>query len=332
MFGMQSDRLALRSCRLFESTDVDDTRAQISSVLQDHALTPTGSEMPTKSHMDYLEFSGTALGTIAFGEKNIQTPPLKNYYLLIFCLSGKAQLKANGTDVSVNKKQGILVNDSDVLQGQFSQDCEQFIFRLDHDYVSSYLGRAGAKFRPRVDLNNPRLSPWLSLLRMVTGNPNMLEMVKSQAGIARELAGLLTQTLLEGHEPIELCGSRGGACPRSVHRGIAFMEAYAAEPITLDDIAEAAGVPPRTLQEAFHRFRDTTPMRYLRNIRLDIARNRLISGDPEVKVACVALECGINHFGRFSREYSLRFGESPSATLKKRGASWAPRTMAVWAD
>jgi AraC-like DNA-binding protein len=318
MLGMQSDRLALRACRLFESTDVDDTRERISSVLQDHALTSAGREMPVKSHMDYLRLPGAALGTIAFGKKNILTPPLENYYLLIFCLNGQAELRTSGTDVTISNHQGIVVNESHVLQGQFSQDCEQFIFRLDRDYVSSYLGRPGAKFYPRVDLNNPRLSPWLSLLRLVTTNPTMLEMVRSQPGIAREFTSLLTQTLVEGQELTEICASSDSVCPRSVHRAIAFMEGCAVEPITLDDIAKAAGVPPRTLQEAFHRFRDTSPMRYLRNLRLEMARSRLISCAPEVKVTSVALECGINHFGRFSREYAMRFGESPSATLRNR--------------
>lgn len=117
MLGITSDKLALRACRLFESTDVDDTRVRISSVLQDHALSPAGDERPVKSHMGYLRLPGAALGTITFGRKNILTPPLENYCLLIFCLNGKAELKTAGTDVSVGRSQGIFVNESDVLQG-----------------------------------------------------------------------------------------------------------------------------------------------------------------------------------------------------------------------
>lgn len=267
--------------------------------------------------MDYLKLPGAAIGTIAFGAKTILTPPLKDYYLFIFCLNGQAELKSGRTELTIGKSQGIVVNESHILQGRFSQDCEQFIFRLDHDYVTSYLGRPGAKFCSRMDLNNPRLSPWLSLLRLVTKDPTMLGIVQSNKETARDFTRVLTHSLIEGLGVIDNEAEYDRPCPKSVHRAIAFMEAHAIEPLTLDDIAEAAGVPPRTLQEAFRRFRDMSPMRYLRNLRLDMARDRLVSGGPEVKVASVALECGIGHFGRFSHEYAMRFGESPSATIRK---------------
>ena len=58
-------------------------------------------------------------------------------------------------------------------------------------------------------------------------------------------------------------------------------------------------------------------MRHLRNIRLAQVREALIRADPEENVTAVAMSLGFTHMGRFSVEYRLRFGESPSQTLGK---------------
>jgi AraC-like DNA-binding protein len=58
-------------------------------------------------------------------------------------------------------------------------------------------------------------------------------------------------------------------------------------------------------------------MRYLRDRRLDHARDRLTGGDRAPTVAEAALEAGFTHLGRFSQVYRERFGETPSNGLKR---------------
>ena len=55
-------------------------------------------------------------------------------------------------------------------------------------------------------------------------------------------------------------------------------------------------------------------MRYVRDLRMQRARDELASG-VNAHVADCALRWGFAHPGRFSIEYRKRFGESPSATL-----------------
>lgn len=95
------------------------------------------------------------------------------------------------------------------------------------------------------------------------------------------------------------------------------MEANVAKPIRLGDIAEAAGVPVRTLLDGFQRFRSQSPMQRLREMRLDRAHAQLLAAHENTSVAAAALDCGFLHFGRFSEAYRRRFGRSPSATLKQ---------------
>ena len=77
------------------------------------------------------------------------------------------------------------------------------------------------------------------------------------------------------------------------------------------DFARAAGVSVRTLQSSFKRDRHVTPMQYLRNLRLDAARARLLAGTA---VSEAALDTGFSHQGRFAQYYRSRFGHSPSST------------------
>ncbi len=64
----------------------------------------------------------------------------------------------------------------------------------------------------------------------------------------------------------------------AVRRAVAFIDAHAHTDITLVDIAAAAYVTPRALQYGFRRRLDTTPMAYLRTVRLHHARAELL--DP----------------------------------------------------
>ena len=86
-----------------------------------------------------------------------------------------------------------------------------------------------------------------------------------------------------------------------------------------------AGVSTRALQTSFRRFRDTTPMAYLRLIRLELARAELAkAGQQGGSVATVANAFSFGHLGRFARDYYARFGELPSHTLQ-RGSIARPR-------
>jgi transcriptional regulator GlxA family with amidase domain len=107
--------------------------------------------------------------------------------------------------------------------------------------------------------------------------------------------------------------SREHAVPASVYRAEAFIEAHVTDAITLDDIAAAARAPVRTLLDGFRRFRDTSPMQHLRSVRLNLARERLLS-DQSASIASIALECGFGNLGRFAKNYAERFGERPSET------------------
>ncbi|WP_051792591.1 helix-turn-helix transcriptional regulator [Amycolatopsis jejuensis] len=106
--------------------------------------------------------------------------------------------------------------------------------------------------------------------------------------------------------------------PSAVRRAVSYIENSAAEDISLRDIAASARVSPRALQVAFRRHRDTTPLRYLRDVRLRRAHQELREADPEggTTVSEIAFRWGFGNLGRFAEEHRKAFGTTPSQALR----------------
>jgi AraC-like DNA-binding protein len=94
-----------------------------------------------------------------------------------------------------------------------------------------------------------------------------------------------------------------------------WMDINVSEPVSVEDLARAAGVSVRSLQIACRRWRGCTPMDLLRRRRLDAAGEALRRAEPGATVTAVATEFGFFNFGRFAALYRDRFGETPSQTL-----------------
>ncbi len=105
--------------------------------------------------------------------------------------------------------------------------------------------------------------------------------------------------------------------PRHVHDAIDFMRAHLHQALTMGDIATAVGVSVRALQVAFRHFYDTTPMLYLRRLRLEAVHEELSSPVNRLSVGEVAMKWGFLHLGRFAGHYRETYGVYPSETAAR---------------
>ncbi|SEA99442.1 helix-turn-helix transcriptional regulator [Rubrimonas cliftonensis] len=104
---------------------------------------------------------------------------------------------------------------------------------------------------------------------------------------------------------------------RRIRQAEEFIRANADEPLTVEAIAHAVGVGPRSLQAAFRRTLDTTPRAMLAGVRLQRVHALLADPAAQTTVTEVADACGFAHLGRFARVYRMRFGEAPSQTRRR---------------
>jgi len=110
----------------------------------------------------------------------------------------------------------------------------------------------------------------------------------------------------------------GQVAPSALRRAIAFIDAHATEPVTLTQMAEAAGVTGRALQLAFMRHYDITPTGYLRRVRLERAHRELADADPSdgTTVAATARRWGWANPSHFTAAYREAYGQYPRQTLR----------------
>jgi AraC-like DNA-binding protein len=132
---------------------------------------------------------------------------------------------------------------------------------------------------------------------------------------AEYMAGLLleiqphshTAHLAEGETAIPL---------RYVREARDYLHGNISEPFSIAALARVTGVSTRTLQAGFKRCFGQTPTEYLRDQRIRLVHEELISAGPDTRVTEVFMRFGIADFGRYARFYRERYGVLPSEHLK----------------
>ena len=83
------------------------------------------------------------------------------------------------------------------------------------------------------------------------------------------------------------------------------------------ELAASVGLSERSLLRRFRETLDISPQQYYRELRLDVGRRLLDNRD--LTVTDVALACGFETRGAFTRAFKQAFGTPPSA--HRRGGS-----------
>lgn len=105
--------------------------------------------------------------------------------------------------------------------------------------------------------------------------------------------------------------TRVGTTNAAILHAVAMMENHVADPVTLRDLAAAAGISARQLNRLFHAVLGRSTMQVYREVRLDKARN-LIRNSP-LSLTEIGLATGFSSSSHFSRLFAGHFGNPPSA-------------------
>ena len=102
-----------------------------------------------------------------------------------------------------------------------------------------------------------------------------------------------------------------------VQQACALMLAHADEPLSMLQVCRHVGASRRKLNYCFRDVLGTSPLKYLRALRLNGVRRELRDGTASVQQA--AARWGFWHLGEFAAGYRRQFGELPSQTLRQQG-------------
>jgi len=91
-----------------------------------------------------------------------------------------------------------------------------------------------------------------------------------------------------------------------------YIVANFTRPLSIETLAEVAGVSGLSVHRHFRSRYGCTPNEYLGKIRLEMAHVRLLCCPDENAMVSVALQCGFPSLSQFEQAYRKRFGERPS--------------------
>lgn len=159
------------------------------------------------------------------------------------------------------------------------------------------------------DVDDPGVEPLLALLREVGDrilDPALDD--DERAALDRRVATVVLSTFTRSRSDVE----------HRLRRAIRFVHDHARESIDVADIAAGADLSERGLQDLFRRRLAVTPMRYLREVRLDRVHSELVAPHGGIRtVRDVAHRWQFAHLGRFAAHYRHRFGESPHESVRR---------------
>lgn len=96
-----------------------------------------------------------------------------------------------------------------------------------------------------------------------------------------------------------------------------FIRRESARPLSVDTIARHVAMSPSHFAHRFRAVARMSPMRFLREIRLEQARNLL--GDPTARAGEIGQKVGFESPSHFNREFKRRYGAAPIEYAKSTG-------------
>jgi len=314
---------------IFQTRSARDAQYELSRQLIDHGLRWFPGEVCASLHR--RELGRISLMILQYGTE-VEVSPLAfdGFTLVQMPLKGSVHIESGGNSVRVNPGDVAVVTSGSSVRFLWEPGCEQLILRVPDSLLPSISDGAHGmvaaspvrwtdtlyKFRTEL------LDPWMGIVQQAVRllpvgtspilNPSWLEQFEQTlAGFVHaHQPGLLNSNDVSDDVP---CTQMGPGQSSQLDRLEAYIRSRLFAPLALVDLARAAGVTTRTLNDICHRHRGVAPMTLVRNLRLDAARQRLLSGLP-VSITDVALEHGFGHLGRFSSYYRERFGELPKHT------------------
>lgn len=192
------------------------------------------------------------------------------------------------------------------------------------DALADALGRSVTSqidFQPVIPTTTHAACSWIKMVSLFTQELFRPGSVLHQPMVGMPFADSMVRGLLMATDHPYRATLESEATeppPRAIRTAIDVIEAEAHRPLTVSALAARSYVSVRSLQQGFRAHVGTTPMTYLRDVRLRRARHDLLESDPSIDgVASVAFRWGFTNLGRFAAAYAVRYGENPAVTLRR---------------
>ena len=320
--------IPLQGYEKFRSGDADETRSFVSSIFCPHRLEPKTRNGKVDALVNHAPVGGISLNYLRYGVPVMVDPgELGRLFLVQIQLSGGVDVKCGQQQETLGAGHASVLSPTEYTRMSWTGDAAELIVRLERDAMENCLGALLGASLPRplvfdlaMNCREGATASWCRTVRFLQSELEAPDSVLMSPLAVKQFEQALIYSLLysQPHNYSDaLEHGLSPAAPRHVKLVEDYIHANADEPISIEDLATVAGVSARTLFTGFQKFRGTSPMKYLRQVRMERAHHDLEHAEPGARVTDVALRWGFSQLGRFAVEYRKAFGESPSDTLKR---------------
>lgn len=325
-----SNNEPLQDRRLFQTTKLDEAREIVGGKFCDHLLEVRSDPGAFSAVHNRAEGVNTSLNFIRYGaDVTIDPGELQSFYLIQIPFVGHADINNGTGDIQSGVGIGSVLNPHRATHMHWHGGCEQLLLQIDAATLNTQAENllchhlnGPVTFKTAVDSKHPPTEAWIKRLEtcLLLTEKKAIFGTCSQATQMMVEKELITEFLLSQPSDIsqQLSDASLATAGILLRKAVRYIEGHLTEPISVTDIAAAAGVTPRRLQQSFRQELNRTPMQYVRIRRLHLARYWLVQSNGDSTVSEVCENAGFNHMGRFSADYRSLFGEHPSETLNSR--------------
>jgi AraC-like DNA-binding protein len=317
-------------CRV-TTASVDDAERQIGRIFCPHDLKPLRDTSPGFSARHHCApFDGFSINYVAYGGSvSIDPGCLDRFFLVQLPLSGAARVHTAARDVETSPGVTASLLSPTMPTRMIWENCAQLILLVERRLVEQRAAALAGKtvcaveFDPMIDLQTAAAQ---ALRARMEGLVNLAEGMgpkrKLQPVAAANWRETLLDTLLNAQhhglsEAIRIFSGKAETLPHALRRARDCLHAHAAEPLDLAQLADTAGIGIRALQLGFQRHFGVSISDMLRDIRLAHLNARLKAAPSDARIVDIAFDLGFTHLGRMAGAYRQKFGETPSATLRR---------------
>jgi AraC-like DNA-binding protein len=194
--------------------------------------------------------------------------------------------------------------------------------------------RTIAQLAAEIDFSNPLKESSCPAISVVALDDGLLDalirliQLLNEPKLIPQLAPLIQQEiavrLLNGqHGPTLRHLVALGSPNQQIAKVMSWLKLNFAKDVSMDDLAAKAHMSPSTFRQHFRAIGGMSPLQYLKNLRLQEARQQMMNEDLDAGSAAVRV--GYESASQFSREYSRLFGEPPHRDIMRMKGLGEPR-------
>lgn len=176
---------------------------------------------------------------------------------------------------------------------------------------------------PFIHISNERRAdlPWLDTTLRFIRHETQAAGDGSEMMAVRLVDLLFVQVIRAWFEqqPPGEAGWLGALRDKAIRRALTLLHKRPADPWTVEALGRATGMSRSTFSARFGALVGTTPMRYLTQLRMNLAAHAL-RGDVHLSVAEVAGRVGYDTESSFGRAFKRQFAVSPAAFRRQHAA------------